>query len=159
MPTNSKILVGHSAVCAPATPATNSPSATQLSVAASMQNTITGYDSLYGSFTDSAQPATEAPRTPKMIAPFIPLAIITAMDIRPIMAQNSPDSCVKLAVSPRVTSVALSWAIQPISRRPMIARNIPIPAPVAIFRSVGIALIIAVLTPTCGSDRNRNITP
>ena len=42
--------------------------------------------------------------------------------------------------------------IQPISLKPMIARNIPIPAPVAIFKSVGIALIIAVLQPTCGSD-------
>ena len=37
---------------------------------------------------------------------------------------------------------------RPVSSKPIIARNIPIPAPVAIFKSVGIALIILVLQPT-----------
>ena len=45
----------------------------------------------------------------------------------------------------------------------MIARNMPIPAPVAIFKSVGIELIINVLQPPitgiCGIDIARNSMP
>ena len=41
----------------------------------------------------------------------------------------------------------------------MIAKNIPIPAPVAIFKSFGIALIILVLQPTCGREIIKNINP
>ena len=87
-------------------------------------------------------------------------AIMTAIAISPIMAQNAPDDAGSIApVSPRLTSVALSPCTQPISLRPMMARNMPIPAPVAIFRSVGMALIIAVLTPTWGSESIKKMTP
>ncbi len=45
----------------------------------------------------------------------------------------------------------------------MIARNMPIPAPVAIFRSVGIELIMVVLKPPitgiCGIDIAKNSIP
>ena len=59
--------------------------------------------------------------------------------------------------------MAASSRIHPISRRPMIARNMPIPAPVAIFRSVGIELIIIDLQPPitgiAGNDIARNSMP
>ena len=92
---------------------------------------------------------TDTINTPTMIAPGKFLAINTAIVIRPIIAQNAPEANGSIApVSPRLTRVALSPWTHPISLRPMIARNMPIPAPVAIFRSVGMELIIAVLTPT-----------
>ena len=95
-----------------------------------------------------------------MMAPGISLAIITAIAISPTIAQKAPEDIGSIApVSPRLTRVALSPRTHPISLRPIIARNMPIPAPVAIFRSVGMALIIAVLQPTCGRDRMRNRTP
>ena len=92
---------------------------------------------------------TDTINTPTMIAPGKFLAINTAIVIRPIIAQNAPEAIGSIApVSPRLTRVALSPWTHPISLSPMIARNMPIPAPVAIFRSVGMELIIAVLTPT-----------
>ena len=39
------------------------------------------------------------------------------------------------------------------------AKNIPIPDPVAIFRSLGMALIILVLQPICGREIIRKIIP
>ena len=94
-----------------------------------------------------------------MIAPLIPLAIITAIAISATKLIKAPWSYEKDSVVAKLTRVAPSSWIHPISLRPIIARNIPIPAPVAIFRSLGIALIILVLQPTCGREIIMKITP
>ena len=94
-----------------------------------------------------------------IIAPFIPLAIIAAIAKRAIIPIRAPWLRSNASVVAKFTRVAPSSCIQPISLSPIMARNAPIPAPVAIFRSLGIALIILVLQPTCGIEMTRKIIP
>ena len=119
--------------------------------------------SLYGSYASVAQPHIEATAMPMMIAPFWPRAIRTAVKMRQTIEISPPWSRPKPSVCAMLTSVAGSSMIQPISLRPMIARNMPIPAPVAIFRSVGMELIICDLHPPItgiwGIDIARNRSP
>ena len=67
--------------------------------------------------------------------PGIFFAIIAAIATIPTSAQSSPEVCVQEAVSSNPTNVTPLFTIIPVSSRPMIAKNIPIPAPVAIFKS------------------------
>ncbi len=90
------------------------------------------------------------------MAPFCLRAINIAVSNRPIKAHNSPDICVHPEVALKSTSVAGLSTTHPASSMPIIARNRPMPAIVAIFKSLGMAFIIAARAPVLASPKNSN---
>ena len=86
-------------------------------------------------------------KIPIIIAPFCSLAINAPIAMSPIKAQNWPVSCVQEPASVKSIRVAGLSTIHPAFCMPIMVRKRPIPAIVAILRSFGIALIIAVRAP------------